>query len=166
MRLRLAAPLEAMGDGRWRIDQLYGDRHEEGRTLQKLALVLGHDDPALGAALAERALALIDPVREARCELAARHTLVWFLNDRGLGWEALDLLERTRPLYLLCGESQRGASRSAPGASPPRTHPSICWPSGRERDAPRERPARHPACPASKGVLPACRRVVLRAVIR
>jgi hypothetical protein len=86
--------------------RLYGDSHEEGRTLQKLALVLGHDDPAQGAALARRALELIDPVREPRCELAARHSLAWFLNDRGLGWEALDLLERSRPLYLLCRESQ------------------------------------------------------------
>jgi hypothetical protein len=86
--------------------QLYGDRHEEGRTIQKLALVVGHDDPALGADLAEQALELIDPVREPRCELAARHALAWFLNDRGLGWEALDLLERTRPLYLVCRESQ------------------------------------------------------------
>ncbi len=86
--------------------RLYADGHEEGRTLQRLALVLGHDDPAQGAGLATRALELIDPVREPRCELAARHALVWFLNDRGLGWEALDLLERTRPLYLLCRESQ------------------------------------------------------------
>ncbi len=86
--------------------RLYGDGHEEGRTLKRLALVVGHDDPAQGAGLAQRALDLIDPVREPRCELAARHALVWFLNDRGLGWEALDLLERTRPLYLLCRESQ------------------------------------------------------------
>jgi hypothetical protein len=86
--------------------RLYGDGHEEGRTLQRLALVVGHDDPAQGVGLAERALELIDPVREPRSELAARHSLVWFLNDRGLGWEALDLLERTRPLYLLCRESQ------------------------------------------------------------
>lgn len=49
---------------------------------------------------------LIDPVREPRCEPAARHAFVWFLNDHGLGWEALDLLERTHPLYLLCRESQ------------------------------------------------------------
>ena len=45
-------------------------------------------------------------MREPRCELAARHALVWFLNDCGLGWEALDLLGRTRPLYFLCRESQ------------------------------------------------------------
>jgi hypothetical protein len=85
--------------------RLYGDRHEEGRTLQKPALVVVHDDPSQGAGLAERALDLIDPVREPRCA-AARHALVWFLNDCGLGWEALDLLGRTRPLYFLCRESQ------------------------------------------------------------
>jgi hypothetical protein len=86
--------------------RLYGDHHEEGRTLGKLALVVGHDNPAQGAGLAQRALDLLDPAREPRCELAARHALVWFLNDCGLGWEALDLLERTRSRYLLCRESQ------------------------------------------------------------
>jgi hypothetical protein len=45
-----------------------------------------------------RALELLDPAREPRSELAARHALVWFLNDCGLGWQALDLLERSRPL--------------------------------------------------------------------
>ncbi len=48
--------------------RVYGDGHEEGRTLQRLALVLGHDDPAQGAGLARRALKLIDPLREPRCE--------------------------------------------------------------------------------------------------
>jgi tetratricopeptide (TPR) repeat protein len=82
------------------------DRHQEGRTLQKLALAIGYEDPPQGVAMAERALELIDPAREPRLELAARHALIWFLNDCGQGWQALDLLERSRPLYLQLGETQ------------------------------------------------------------
>jgi hypothetical protein len=69
-------------------------------------MVVGHDDPAQGAGLAERALDLIDPVR---CELAACHALVWFF---GLGWEALDLLERSRPA-VTGASSVTGASARA-----------------------------------------------------
>jgi tetratricopeptide (TPR) repeat protein len=113
--LRLAANLElALGDGGAAVALLrpaaatyrvYGDRHQQGRTLQKLALAIGFDDPAEGAALAERALVLIDPGREPRLDLAARHALIWFLNDAGLGWQALDLFERSRPLYRQLGDS-------------------------------------------------------------
>jgi hypothetical protein len=88
------------------IYRLYGDRHQEGRTLQKLSLAVGWENPAAGIHFAERALALIEPGREPRLELASRHALIWFLNDCGLGWQALDLLERSRPLYLQLGESQ------------------------------------------------------------
>lgn len=86
--------------------RLHGDAHQEGRTLQKLALAVGHDDPAQGVEIAERALALVEPGREPRLELAARHLLIWFLNDCGMSWQALDLLERSRPLYRGCGESE------------------------------------------------------------
>jgi hypothetical protein len=85
--------------------RLYGDRHQEGRTLQKLALAVGFEDPPAGVALAERALTLIEPGREPRAELAARHALIWFVNDCGMGWQALDLLERCRPLYRQLGDS-------------------------------------------------------------
>jgi hypothetical protein len=84
----------------------YGDRHQEGRTLQKLARAVGHEDPAQGVALADRALALIEPGREPLLELAARHVLIWSLNDCGLPLEALDLLERSRPLYRQCKETE------------------------------------------------------------
>jgi tetratricopeptide (TPR) repeat protein len=86
--------------------RLHGDGHQEGRTLQKLALAVGHDDPAQGVEIAERALALVEPGREPRLELAARHLLIWFLNDCGMSWQALELLERSRPLYRGCGESE------------------------------------------------------------
>ena len=73
---------------------------------EQLAQAVGWDDPAKGARLAERALGLIEPGREQGLELAARHALIWFLNDCGMGRQALELLERTRPLYRECGESE------------------------------------------------------------
>jgi tetratricopeptide (TPR) repeat protein len=84
----------------------YGERHEEARAQQRLALALGHEDPAAGVAAAERALMLIDPGREPQLELAARHALIWFLNDGGHGWRALGLLERSRPLYRQVAENR------------------------------------------------------------
>jgi tetratricopeptide (TPR) repeat protein len=88
------------------IYRLCRDGHLEGRTLQKLALAVGYADSPKGAALAKRALALIDPSREPQLELAARHAYIWFLNDSGHSWQALDLLERSRPLYRQLGDSQ------------------------------------------------------------
>jgi hypothetical protein len=82
-----------------------GDRHQEGRTLQKLALAIGFEHPAQGVATAQRALALVDGGREPDAELAARHTLSWFLTDCGLGWQALDHFERSRSLFKrLCDD--------------------------------------------------------------
>jgi hypothetical protein len=88
------------------IYRLYGERHQEARTLQQLALAVGWDDPAKGTGLAERALGLIEPGREPRLELASRHALIWFLNDCGMSGQALELLERSRALYRECGESE------------------------------------------------------------
>jgi tetratricopeptide (TPR) repeat protein len=84
----------------------YGDRHQEGRTLQKLARAVGYEDPVRGVALSDRALALIEPGREPLLELAVRHVLIWSLNDCGMPGQALDLLERWRPLYRQCRETE------------------------------------------------------------
>jgi hypothetical protein len=86
--LRLEANLLlALGDGAAAalrraasIYRLHGDGHQEGRTLQKLALAVGHDDPAQGVEIAERALALVEPGRDPRLELAARHLLICGIN--------------------------------------------------------------------------------------
>ena len=86
--------------------RLCRDRHQEGRTLQKLAFAVGHENPAQGVAMAERALELIDAGREPRLDLVARHLLIWFLNDSGEGWLALGLLKQSRPLYRQLGDSQ------------------------------------------------------------
>jgi hypothetical protein len=88
------------------IYRLHDQPHERGRTLQKLALAVGHDNPAQGVRIAEQALELITPGREPRVELAARHLLIWFLNDCGLPWEALDLLDRSRALYRQCRDTE------------------------------------------------------------
>jgi tetratricopeptide (TPR) repeat protein len=88
------------------ICRLYGDRHREGHALQKLALAVGYEDPGRATGLAETALELLDPGREPRLDLATRHALAWFLNDCGLGWEALGVLEQSRALYSLCRDSQ------------------------------------------------------------
>jgi hypothetical protein len=76
-----------------------GDRVEEGRAVLQLARACGHRDPARGAALARRALGLVDGRREPELELAARHALAWFVNDGGDGGQALALLEGSRALY-------------------------------------------------------------------
>jgi hypothetical protein len=85
---------------------LRGEAHQQGRTLQKLALAVGYDDPPQGVEIAEQALALVEPGREPRVELAARQLLVWFLNDCGRSWQALDLLEGFRPLVRGCGDGE------------------------------------------------------------
>ena len=88
------------------IYRLQGERHQQGRTLQKLAIAVGHDDPTQGAAIAERAVALVEGGSDPRLELAACHTLTWLLNDSGQAWAALDLFERSLPLYHKCGDSE------------------------------------------------------------
>jgi hypothetical protein len=83
-----------------------GEGHLEGRALRRLALAVGHEDPAEGARLAERAVALVGAGPEPRTELLARHALIWFLNDCGMGWRALEELEQSRGLYAQCGECE------------------------------------------------------------
>jgi hypothetical protein len=82
-----------------------GERHEEGRALYRLATAVGFELPVEGAVTVERALALIEPGRDVQLDLAARHALIWFLNDAGMGWEALGLLDATRRLYRQLGDS-------------------------------------------------------------
>jgi tetratricopeptide (TPR) repeat protein len=85
--------------------RLYRQPGEEGRALYHLALALGYEDPQRGAATARRALARIDAAAEPNLDLAARHALIWFLNDGGEERRALRLLGDARPLYRRLGES-------------------------------------------------------------
>ncbi len=65
----------------------------------------GHPGPFAGAATAQGALALIEPGRDVHLDLATRHALIWFLNDGGMGWPALALLDDTRGLYRQLADS-------------------------------------------------------------
>jgi tetratricopeptide (TPR) repeat protein len=76
-----------------------GDTHLQGRTLLQMGDAIGHVDPDRGIAHIERALELINPVREPRLELCAQHDLAWFLTDAGRPRDALAVLHRARPLY-------------------------------------------------------------------
>lgn len=81
-----------------------GDRHQQGRTLILKGMVVGEGTRLREAIrLLRRGLARIDPGREPRLVLAARHNLIWFLNDMGRHQEALATLEQSRSLYLEVG---------------------------------------------------------------
>ena len=81
-----------------------GDRHQQGRTLILKGMVVG-EGPRLREAirLLRRGLAYIDTAREPRLVLAARHNLIWFLNDMGRHQDALTMLDLSRSLYLEVG---------------------------------------------------------------
>jgi len=80
------------------------DRHQEGRTLILKGMVLGDGGRYPEAIqLLRRGLSRIDPAAEPRLVLAARHNLIWFLNDLGRHRQALATLEQSRPLYLELG---------------------------------------------------------------
>jgi hypothetical protein len=95
------------------IYRLRGEEHQQGRTLQKLALAVGYDDPPQGVEIAEQALALVEPGREPRVELAARHLLVWFLNDCGMSWH------RSRSRGQVPRRASPGSGRSRRGELDP-----------------------------------------------
>lgn len=82
-----------------------GDRHWVGATMAEKAAVLdelGRPNEAIG--LFRRALELMDPSVDPRRILAARHNLIYSLQDAGHLQEALELLEETKPLYVQLGD--------------------------------------------------------------
>lgn len=90
-----------------RVGSIYrrlGQWHLLGRTLQQKAIVVGEaGDNEEEIKLLRRALDLLDPQEEPRTFLAARHNLVYALNESGRSREAFALLFHTRPLYLKAG---------------------------------------------------------------
>ncbi|MBW8876215.1 MAG: tetratricopeptide repeat protein [Acidobacteria bacterium] len=77
-----------------------GERHRAGRSLVNLATVHHHaGDPAAGIPLLHQALELIDPEREPRLLLCARHNLVFYHAELGRFLEAQKLYQEARPLY-------------------------------------------------------------------
>jgi tetratricopeptide (TPR) repeat protein len=81
-----------------------GDRHQQGRTLILKGMVTG-DGGSLREAirLLRKGLSRIDAREDPRLVLAARHNLIWFLNDLGRHRDALAALEESRPFYLEAG---------------------------------------------------------------
>jgi tetratricopeptide (TPR) repeat protein len=80
------------------------DRHQEGRTLILKGMVVGEGGSLREAIrLLRKGLARIETAHEPRLVLAARHNLIWFLNDLGRHHDALAALEASRPLYLEIG---------------------------------------------------------------
>jgi len=77
-----------------------GERHRAGRSLVNLATVHHHaGHPEIGIPLLHQALDLIDPEREPRLLLCARHNLVFYHADLGRFLEAQTLYQEARPLY-------------------------------------------------------------------
>jgi tetratricopeptide (TPR) repeat protein len=91
-----------------RVGSIYrrlGQWHLLGRTLQQKSVVAGESgDNEEEIKLLRRALDLLDPQEEPRTFLAARHNLVYALNESGRSREAFALLFHTRPLYLKTGD--------------------------------------------------------------
>lgn len=76
-----------------------------GRTLIQRSSICGETgDLEAEMSLLRRALDLIDPNEEARDFLAARHNLIFALNQSGRSREAFALLFHTRPLYFKTGD--------------------------------------------------------------
>lgn len=77
-----------------------GEQHRAGRALVNLATVHHHaGDPAAGIPLLHQALELIDPEREPRLLLCARHNLIDYHAEIGRFVEAQKLYREARPLY-------------------------------------------------------------------
>lgn len=91
-----------------RVGSIYrrlGQWHLLGRTLQQKSTVVGEaGDNEEEIRLLRRALDLLDPQEEPRTFLAARHNLIYALNESGRSREAFALLFHTRPLYLKTGD--------------------------------------------------------------
>ena len=81
------------------------DRHLEGKALIKKGTILGYVGKYQEAArFVRRGLSRINFLEEPRLLVAARHNLIWYLNESGRHDEALDNLGATRAVYLELGE--------------------------------------------------------------
>lgn len=81
------------------------DRHLEGKALIQKGTALGYAGKFKQAVrLVRRGLSRINLLEEPQLLVAARHNLIWYLEERGQHQEALTALEETRSLYQELGE--------------------------------------------------------------
>ncbi|HWM93432.1 MAG TPA: tetratricopeptide repeat protein [Thermoanaerobaculia bacterium] len=81
------------------------DRHLQGKMLIKKGAAFGYAGRFKEASrLVRRGLSRIDLMEDPRLLVAARHNLIWYLEEAGRHQEALTALEETRSLYLELGE--------------------------------------------------------------
>jgi tetratricopeptide (TPR) repeat protein len=77
-----------------------GETHRAGRTLVKMSSVHSlTGEPEQAISVLHRALKLIDPIREPRLMLVARHNLIDDLIETGQFMEAQKLFVQSRALY-------------------------------------------------------------------
>jgi tetratricopeptide (TPR) repeat protein len=87
-------------------EQVYwaiGERHLAARALVARAESMGHLHPEQGIRLVRRAIPDIDGRRDPELELAAHHSLAWYLNDAGQGWRAREEVRSSADLYQRFG---------------------------------------------------------------
>lgn len=78
----------------------YGERHRAGRSLMKVSIVHYYaGNPEAAIPVLHRCLSMLDPEREPRVLLCARHNLIFYLAELGRSLEAQRLYNETRPLY-------------------------------------------------------------------
>ncbi len=81
-----------------------GDSHNLGRILLQKGIYSGYDGDAEGSLQQlERALAMIDPQRDAKLTLSALHNYVWMLVENGKVRRARNYLGLHRHFYLTAG---------------------------------------------------------------
>jgi ATP/maltotriose-dependent transcriptional regulator MalT len=90
---------EAVLEDAARLYREVGDLTQEGRTVLKMGIAIGHADPEKGIRRIRQALPLISSEQEPRIQLCAQHDLAWFLAEAGESQEALEVLEQARRLY-------------------------------------------------------------------
>jgi tetratricopeptide (TPR) repeat protein len=99
-----------------RAEQAYrkiGDVHLAARALVARAEAIGHLHPERGIRLIRRAIPEIDAARDPHLELAAHHSLAWYLNDAGQGREAQAEIGRIAKLYQrFSGDAVASLSRA------------------------------------------------------
>jgi tetratricopeptide (TPR) repeat protein len=99
-----------------RAEQVYrkaGEPHLAARSLVARAEAIGYLHPVQGVRLIRRAIPDIDGARDPHLELAAHHSLAWYLNDAGQGWEARAEVGRSAALYQrFSGDAVASLSRA------------------------------------------------------